>query len=237
LRPRRQIAHRLLIQVALTNRAGLESLDRYTQEDDEARFDLIAWLIDARAIDELTRAERTLLEAPLGALGQRTLDDLAFSLDAAHPLAWSLELIEAAPTPPEPIDGGAILAAVPAPDDDTAQFLDSAQLRPLDVVADHREAAEIWLWRLGIEPERRDASAFDRREIEQVVAETAQEAEEAGLIEAIDRGDFLLFGQPVRDLSIDQLDFAALIAEMRLKAFNWICGYGASWEDVPLEIE
>lgn len=56
LRPRRQIAHRLLIQVALTNRAGLESLDRYTAEDEEARFDLVAWLIDARAVDELTRS-------------------------------------------------------------------------------------------------------------------------------------------------------------------------------------
>lgn len=237
LRPRRQIAHRLLIEVALTNRAGLESLDRYTPEDDEARFDLIAWLIDGRAVDELTSFERRVLETPLGRLQSSVMDQLAFSLDAAHPLAWSLNLIDASPTPPEPIDGGAILAAVPAPDDDTGQFLNDIELRSLETIAARREAAEIWLWRLGIEPERRDASAFDRREIEQVIAETVRESIDAGIIDSAADEDFLLFGEPVRSLSLDQLEFTTLIAEIRLKAFNWVCGYGASWEDVPLEIE
>lgn len=237
LRPRRQIAHRLLIEVALTNRAGLESLDRYTPDDEEARFDLIAWLIDARAIDELTTHERRILEAPLGRLDHLTVDQLTFSLDAAHPLAWSLNLIEAAANAPEPIDGGEILAAVPAPDDDTGQFLNSLEIRSLEDIAGRREAAEIWLWRLGIEPERRDASAFDRRDIDQVILETIQESFDAGLIEIPAGEDFVLFGQPVRDLSADQLEFATLIAEIRLKAFNWICGYGASWENVPLEID
>jgi hypothetical protein len=237
LRPRRQIAHRLLIEVALTNRAGLESLDRYTTDDEEARFDLVAWLIDARAVDELTRFERGVLEAPLGALTPDNVDRLAFSLEAAHSLAWSLALIESEPAPPEPIDGGAVLAAVPAPDDDTGEFLNRLTLRSLEEIAAHREAAEIWLWRLGIERERRDASAFDRREADEVIAETAQEAVDAGLLVETTGDDFPLFGQAVRNLSPDQLDFATLIAETRLTAFNWICGYGASWEDVPLEVE
>jgi hypothetical protein len=236
-RPRRQIAHRLLIQIALTNRAGIESLDRYAPEDEEARFDLIAWLIDARAIDELTRFERGLLEAPLGALSRVEIDRLAFSLEAAHPLAWSLSLIEAEPAPPEPIDGGAILAAVPAPDDDTGSFLNDLTLRSLEEIAAHREAAEIWLWRLEIERERRNSSDHDHLETEQVIAETAREAVDAGLLERTKSNDFPLFGQAVRDLSRDQLDFASLIAQERLTAFNWICGYGASWEDVPLDIE
>jgi hypothetical protein len=237
LRPRRQIAHRLLIQIALTNRAGIESLDRYTPEDEEARFDLIAWLIDARAVDELTRFERGLLEAPLGALSPNEIDRLAFSLEAAHPLAWSLSLIESAPVPPEPIDGGAILASVPAPDDGTGSFLNALTLRSLEEIAAHREAAEIWLWRLEIERERRSANAHERREAEQVIAETAREAVDAGLLERTTANDFPLFGQAVRELSSDQLDFASLIAQTRLTAFNWICGYGASWDDVPLEIE
>jgi len=237
LRPRRQIAHRLLIQVALTNRAGLESLDRYTSEDEEARFDLVAWLIDARAVDELTRFERAVLEAPLGRLRVDDLDRLALSLEAAHPLAWSIELIESAPAPPEPVDGGEILAATPSPDDETGSFLNAIRLRSLDEIAAHREAAEIWFWRLEIERERRRSSGHDRQETEAAIAETAEEALAAGLIEATSDGDFRLFGQAVRDLAGEQLDFATLIAEARLIAFNWVCGYGASWEDVPLEVE
>jgi hypothetical protein len=238
LRPRRQVAHRLLVQVALTNRAGLESLDRFTAEDEEARFDLIAWLIDARAIDELTRFERDVLEAPLGALRSGDVDRLALSLEAAHPFAWSLQLIEsAAPVPPEPIDGGEILAAVPSPEEESGIFLNYIRLRPLEEIAAHREAAEIWLWRLEVERNRRSTSAHERREAEEAISETAREALAAGLIEETAEEDFRLFGQPVRELSDEQLDFATLIAEARLTAFNWICGYGASWEDVPLDIE
>jgi hypothetical protein len=33
------------------------------------------------------------------------------------------------------------------------------------------------------------------------------------------------------------VEYAAAIEFERLRAFNWVCGYGQTWDDVPLEID
>ncbi len=238
LRPRRQVVDRLLALIALANRLGLEAQTQYSDDDLEARFDLIAWLVDIRAIDELTSFERGVLEARLGYLSEGERDRLIFSLESALPLAWSLGLVEHSPAFPTPIEGRDLLPSLPEPGQDVAKFRQQGELVGEEDAAAERELAEIWLWRLSIERERRDEAAAGKLELQNVIFETIDEVLDAGyeLVTAPD-GDFSLNGTSVRDLRPDQIDFAAMIAEARLHALNWLCGYGASWDDVPLELD
>ena len=238
LRPRRQIVDRLLSLIALANRLGLESQSHFEREDHEARFDLIAWLIDARAIDELSNFERGVLEAPLGVLSDGERDRLIFSLESALPLAWALNLVQRSPSRPDPIDGGELLPALPEPGQDVGGFRQGGDVVSEEVAAAEREMAEIWLWRLSVEQDRREEEQTGSMETLEIIYETIDEALEAGyeLAIAVD-GDFALNGTSVRELRPDQIDFAAMVGEARLHALNWLCGYGASWDDVPLEID
>lgn len=238
LRPRRQVVDRLLALIALANRLALESQSHYGGQDQEDRFDLVAWLIDVRAIDELTAFERGVLDARLGYLSESERNRLMFSLESAFPLAWALDLLDGAPALPEPIDGGVLLPAVPEPGQDVGSFRQNGSLMDEEAAAAERELAEIWLWRLSIEPERREEAVRGSGELEAAISETINEVQRAGYpLEPAADGDFAINGTSVRELRADQIDFAIMIAESRLQALNWLCGYGASWDDVPLEID
>jgi hypothetical protein len=238
LRPRRQVVDRLLSLIALANRLGLEAQTEYSTEDLEARFDLIAWLVEARAIDELSSFERGVLEARLGYLSESERDRLIFSFESALPLAWSLGLIEQSPSAPTPVEGGDLLPAIPEPGQDVAAFRQQGTSVTEEEAAGERELAEIWYWRLSVERDRRDEAKSGVQDLSDVIFETVDEVIEAGyeLVPAAD-GDFAINGTSVRDLRPDQIDFALLIAEARLHALNWLCGYGVNWDDVPLEID
>ena len=239
LRPRRQVVDRLLALIALANRLSLEAQSQYGSADLEERFDLIAWLIDARAIDELTSFERGVLEARLGYLSEGERNRLIFSLESALPLAWSLDLLDQIdPAVPVPVEGERLLPSLPEPGQDVAKFRQHGSLVSEEAAAEAREMQEIWLWRLSVERDRRNEAADGIPELNDAIYETIDEIEAAGYsLDLAPDGDFALNGTSVRDLRPDQLDFAMMIAETRLMAFNWLCGYGASWDDVPLEID
>jgi hypothetical protein len=238
LRPRRQVVDRLLSLIALANRVALESQSQYLSDDLEARFDLIAWLVDARAIDELSTFERGVLEARLGYLSESERERLLFSLESALPLAWALGLVDRSASLPEPIDGSDLLPALPEPGQDVGKFRQQGALVSEDEAAAARELAEIWLWRLSVERDRREEERTGSMETHEIIYETIDEALDAGYeIGTSADGDFSLNGTSVRDLRPDQIDFASMIAEARLHALNWLCGYGASWDDVPLEVD
>lgn len=238
LRPRRQVVDRLLSLIALANRLGLESQSEYSNEDLEARFDLIAWLIDARAIDELSNFERGVLEARLGYLSEGERDRLIFSLESALPLAWALGLVDRSPSKPSPVEGSELLPSLPDPGQDVGRFRDQGALTTEEATAIERELAELWYWRLSVERDRRDQAKAGASDLDLAIEETLAEMVEAGYeVETASDGDFAINLSSVRQMRPDQIDFAMLIAEARLHALNWLCGYGANWDDVPLDID
>ncbi len=44
-------------------------------------------------------------------------------------------------------------------------------------------------------------------------------------------------GVPFYRLSEEQQDDVAWLAELRLRALNWACGFGESWETAPLYLD
>jgi hypothetical protein len=107
--------------------------------------------------------------------------------------------------------------------------------RPEESIAMERERAELWLWRAAIEDDWGVASPRERVELDAAIAETAREAAATGLLVATN-GDFAVNGTTFRHLRSDQQELIGAVAEARLHALNWVCGFGESWDAVPLDI-
>jgi hypothetical protein len=147
--------------------------------------------------------------------------------EALGTLLWSLELAELPPYD-RPFDSAAVARA------DLAR----ARMREPEDVDLERQSARLWHWRARttalqaageVELPPRYAS-FD-----QLIAATAMRGFEQELLPAPMRGDFPAYGKVYRHLSPEQLAEAHAIAAERHHALNWLCGFGESWDDVPLD--
>lgn len=253
LRAPRQVAARLLVLAAVCRRAFLErepgALGRGeddADEDDEAdpnpedaeteRFDLTAWLRQARLDRAATPAERDLLHTRVGHLSPEDVTAATWQGEALAVLAWAAALLPERPNDPLPADPAAALAALPAPWDDVHPFVSGLTLRPEEEIAAAREQAELWFWRIGVEGIYRQAAPEERAELRVVIREVARDALHAGLLPALAGDDFPVRGRPLAKLSAPDLDRATAAAEMRLRALNWLCGFGRSWDDAPIEV-
>ena len=237
LRPPAEVVGRLLILSVVLRRAYLET-GRLAPEDDPTgeRFDLAAWAGAEGLLDHATPAEREFVRAPLGTLSADAVRDATWQAEALSALGWALGLVPALPREPVPINPGPLLASLPVPWDATRTLADNAMLRDEGNVAVERERAEIWLWRIESEFAHREGSPADRREIEAAVREVAADAARAGLIADLAGGDFPFDGRPFRRASGEALEDAAEVVVHRLRALNWLCGFGTTWDDVPLDI-
>jgi hypothetical protein len=63
-----------------------------------------------------------------------------------------------------------------------------------------------------------------------------REATESGLLTGTYDGDFVVAGRPFLALPAEQRDTIALIAVQRHHGLNWLCGFGHSWDAVPLDL-
>jgi hypothetical protein len=239
LRTPRDVALRLLIEIGVVNRAGLEAAKTKEQRAtaNEDRFDLHTWLIDAGADAQMTPFEQALFKEPVGGIDGGDIRELAFAMESAAILAWSLGQFDVDPGLPSIRDGGALLTAIPGPGDDVGTFLNTAHLRELEEIAEAREIAEIWWWRFDAEVDRDMLSLAERKELDDTILITTEEAMTAGYLREEIDGDFAINGVKVRDLDEETLDDYWWITQRRAKALNWLCGYGASWDDAPVFVE
>jgi hypothetical protein len=236
LRPARHVGQRLIALVAMLNRAELETRSQQSspEELEEERFDLSAWLIDQQVDVALSPLEDRFLNKPVGSLSQVDIDALSSIQGSIEAVSWSLKLID---SPRGDWEIAEIIAKTPGPEDRVGAFLQAVSLRPLAAIADAREASEIWAWRFDIELEsRREKRPIYPEDGEVIRAVLNEMAESGAEVESID-GDFVLDGFPVAKVDTVLVEFAAALEIERLKAFNWICGYGTTWDDVPLEID
>ncbi|MGH2533776.1 MAG: DUF4272 domain-containing protein [Thermomicrobiales bacterium] len=235
LRSLEEISGRLIILASLLRRGHLDEAD---DGDDAARerFDLRHWLIDQNIQRYATDDEGRVLDAPLGALTPADVDDIAVTGESLVALGWAVGLVDVIPPYDRFASPADLLATIPAPWDAAARFASGLHPRDDDVIAAERERAELWLWRAEIEAEHLTAGGPERAEIEAVIRDTARDAVAAGLIQIHTSHDFALSGQPFRDHSAETREAIAIIAERRLHALNWLCGFGRDWAHVPLDV-
>ncbi len=108
----------------------------------------------------------------------------------------------------------------------------SVRVRSDEELAREREKWDIAVWRLSLFQDS-DGAEGDRAALTEAIDEVAA----MGLLRT-DGRDFLTDeGVSFATLSEDELAEMAHVAEVRLRALNWVCGFGEDWESAPLYLD
>jgi hypothetical protein len=201
-----------------------EGDDVFSRETD--RFELSTWA-RTELSNWITDAELAVLNTPLGSLDEEQMLLADEALYAAGAVTWALRAMdsERLPLPDSESFNTAVMSWAPGPWDKVRNLQKRVRLRSDEELAAERERMELWHWRANGEIEGDD------------LAEVVAEAVEAGLIEVAD-GDFATDEKfAFSALGDEERDDIAWIAEQRLRALNWVCGFGESWETAPIELD
>ncbi len=198
--------------------------DVFSQETD--RFELSTWA-RTELSNWITDSELAVLNAPIGDLSEDQMLLAEEAMYAAGAVAWALRAVndEQLPLPDKDDFNSSVIVWAPGPWDRVRLLQKRVRLRSDEELAVERERMELWHWRSNNE--------VSAEELAEVVAEVA----EAGLITVSD-GDFATDdGTPFAALPEDVRDDIAWISEQRLRALNWVCGFGDSWETAPVTLD
>ncbi len=236
LRPVDEVARRAVVLITLARRAAIEdSVARTSDEDDwygaeTDRFELFSWARRELA-GELTEVESRILRTEAGSLNPEDEDRCTDALISAEVLCWSLGVIATVPDPSLPSDAtmNFMFAWAPEPWHELHRVSRKLGLRDEQAVAQERERRELWYWRSSIDPTEFGSETG----LDSVIAETAMEAQNAGLVPVVNN-DFAIGGESISALSEDHIAQLEAITQLQLLASNWICGFGADWDAVPL---
>jgi hypothetical protein len=236
LRPSAAVAERCIILASLVRKLWIESSFTTNEPGDWSAeaFDLREWLKGEGIWKGLTRSEEDFLQRPAGELTEDDIAGIAWQAEGLVTLGWALRLTNLLP-PGSLGDITAVIQAVPAPWDDTAEWVRVALLRLESEIATERDRAEVLEWRVTIEGPRRLSSGDEGDDYEAAIADVVYEARESGLLE-FDSADFVIGDRALTSYDNQELERIGALVEERLRALNWLCGYGASWDEVPLEI-
>lgn len=235
LRPAAEVAARLIALATVVRRAALE-LDPSGDAEGE-RFDLAAWLREERITPLLTDEERRLVETRVGGLDRDVAEDASWRIESVAVMAWAGGLADELPSYELPSPPADILALIPEPWDKVQPFRAAIELRSEEEVAAAREQAELWQWRGQILTAEDGQSMAATPEMRQIIREVAADSARAGLFERSISNDFPVAGRPYRNLTEDERALLTDLASERLRALNWVCGFGSSWDDAPTDIE
>jgi hypothetical protein len=231
-----EVRTRILILGAILRRLAIESapLDGQTESIADA-FDEREWLREQGLSRDLTPAEAALLDNSIGSIPAEAIVETSWQGEAFATLCWAIRTLD---MPPVGIvfDPGPVIDNVPRPWDDVHGWLDDPTIATEAEVVREREIAEIWYWRVRTEVLRRSSSPAEGQEYEDAIQDVAFEALDAGLIPTLHERDFPVKGGSIRELSENEIDELVAITSQRLRALNWLCGFGASWDDVPLDV-
>lgn len=236
LRSPAEVAARCIVLACLVRRLSIEALASGGKDDGLAgeAFDVRAWLQTERLWSGLEPSETAFLDRPLGELTDDEMATIAWQAEGLASLGWALGLADIAAVG-DPNNAESVLTRVPAPWDSAGPWIADATLRPEPDIARERDIAELIAWRLSIESSRRLATGQERADDERAIAEVVREATSARLVESVD-GDFRVAGEPISRLGDEAVERLAALAEERLRALNWVCGFGDSWDQVPLDV-
>lgn len=236
LRHPAEIRARILILAAVLRRLALENAppDDVGDRLGDA-FDEREWLQDQGLAGELTTREAALLNSPPGSLAPEAIVEASWQGEALIALAWAIRARDMPPVD-APTDPRPIMDVVPRPWDEVRGWLMDPSLVSESEAAREREVADIWHWRATSELLRREESPAGRQDYESAIREVAAEALAAGIVPSLRDCDFEARDRSVRELLDAQVDELIAVTGQRLRALNWLCGFGTSWDDVPFDV-
>ena len=237
LRPPREVAERCIILAALIRRLWIESSFASADPGDwrAEAFDLREWLRAEGLWNSLTTDEMDFLQRSVGDAAEDQTAAVAWQAEGLTTWGWALGLADTLP-PGDLGDVTTLVQAVPAPWDNISEWTRAAHLRSETEIATERDRAEILEWRIGIESSRRLSGGQERADYVAAIAEVVREARASALLEPDSDTDFTIGETLVSSFTDRELERLSALAEERLRALNWLCGYGSTWDAVPLDI-
>lgn len=217
------------VALATVARRGMlevdEERDPFDLETD--RFDLATWT-RTELQNWITDDELRILNTPVNDLDEDDLGTCDNALVSATAVAWALRAVtaEQLPLPENPEIDEQTLKWAPQPWEKVRSVQSRARLRSDEELATERERWELWYWR-----------ATDAEDDADALREVVDETRETGLIPIVDNDFANDAGTPYAALSAEEQDDIAWLAELRLRALNWVCGFGESWESAPLYLD
>lgn len=241
LRSADEIAGRAVVLGTLVRRAMLDVMDAEDDEDpapdddlfdrDGIRFDLLAWLKEQEP-DAVETDDTEILAKPVGELSDDDLDRCTDATDALAALLWVIGYLQSLAPPSDIESGGVDIDQSPEPWDDVREFHKAASVRGDEEVAREREIAELWYWRAALSAAGEPTDHEDVKAIRAVAAEAS-----ASRLVPVNAGDFDVNGTPFVDIVPLLKEEILASAAARLHALNWVCGYGDTWADTPLNVD
>lgn len=234
VRPARELLGRAASLAALGRRGLIEdSINGDLMSAETEQFELQAWA-RVELCAWMEPEDLHVLQAPVGSLIDEEATHCADALVSASTIGWCASAVRLNELPL--LSDGSVerqtLKWVPGPWTQVRGRLSSVHLRTDEVLARERERWELIVWRMSlfVNPE-------NRRDDESALRDVGVEVQQVGLVAWID-GDFALEdGTAFRSLDEDQREQLAAESLLRLHAMNWVCGFGAGWEDVPLFLD
>jgi hypothetical protein len=217
------------VALATVARRGMlevdDERDPFDLETD--RFDLATWT-RTELQNWITDDELRILNTPISDLSEEDLGTCDNALVSSTAVAWALRAVPAdhLPLPENPEIDEQTLKWAPQPWEKVRSVQSRARLRSDEELATERERWELWYWR-----------ATDGGDDAEALGEVIDEVRETGLIPVVDNDLANDDGISFSSLSEDDQDDIAWLAELRLRALNWVCGFGESWESAPLYLE
>jgi hypothetical protein len=227
---------RILILSSIMRRLTLENAPPDSDGDSLAdAFDEREWFRDQHLASQLTAREAAILDSPLGCLAPEVIVEVSWQGEALVALAWAIGASDLPPVDTTS-DPRTILELVPRPWDAIKAWISDPKFVSESDAVRQRELVEIWHWRATTELLRREAFPAERLDYEAAIAEVVAEARTAGLLPALRDGDFPVRGRSIKEIPNTEVDQLVALTGQRLRALNWTCGFGKSWDDVPLDV-
>ena len=231
-----EVRTRILVLAAVLRRLALEDAAREGESEPTAdAFDDREWLRAQGLLRDLTPSEAALLDSPLGSVAPDVIVETSWQGEALATLCWAIRALDLPPVG-NFFDPRPVIESVPRPWDDIRPWIDDTVMVSEQEAVREREVAEIWHWRATTEVLRRLGSTADNQDYEDAIRDVAAEALGAGLLPALHQGDFPVNSRSIKDLSANDLDELVALTGQHLRALNWLCGFGAAWDDVPLDV-
>lgn len=214
------------VVLATVARRGMIDLDeeRDLFEVEADQFDLSAWG-RTELQGWITGRDVALLTKPAGEMNAKELRECEDALIGSSTIAWALRAVDIPqlPVPQDPDVEKATLDWAPEPWEKVRPLQQQARLRSDEDLARERERWELWYWR-----------AVDADD--EALADVVVEVEEAGLIPVVGNDFATDDGTPFSRLPEEVQGDIAWLAELRLRALNWVCGFG-TWDTAPLYLD
>lgn len=228
-----ELVGRAAVLASLARRYAIE-LERAEGGDpfdlETERFDLSAWARTELG-SWLTDDELRVLNTANGEFTDEDADLCEDAIVGGVAVIWALGVVKADQLPWDQADEleAQLLAWAPKPWGNVRPLVKNARVRSDEDLAFERERWELWYWRSGFDdvPDAEDRAA---------IAEAAGEAQEVGLI-AMQAGDFLVDERTYGELDPLEQEAVGAMAYARLRALNWVCGLGETWETTPLLVD